>query len=155
MRSKSSFHHLNLPRLKAVFSDDEVGKKEAGDKSPIVLDLKVKKLPMDKWKPIEGFEREEVNPNVLVVYYDGTSTSANLQSEPNMHEMPFVSSEAGNDNFTSSPQRVQINSEILLKELARISGTKTTKIPTVMVPPFKVLVAELDKLTESLATIGG
>lgn len=86
------------------------------------------------------FKRAEISKaNVLVAYFRKASGST---------------SSAAKDSSTSDAkerlERLQINSRLLVEELGSISGLSMSKTPCIMVPPFKLLVGERDKINERL-----
>lgn len=101
---------------------------------------------------MEQWDREEINSNVLVVYYGCETTASSSQSMTHTTDTASRSNGCDEESFSTVPQRVQINSNPLLSELEMIAGTSIGKAPVVMVPPFKFFVCKVDELAESLAT---
>ncbi|TKA81414.1 hypothetical protein B0A49_00873 [Cryomyces minteri] len=112
----------------------------------------IKKLPMEKWTPNMNFKSDEVTSNVLVVYYKKLQKIIDGSDQPADASHSSISGQTVQDSITMTPQRVQINSQVLLDEMESLSGLSFKK-PCVMIPPFKVLVAMNDEFSQQLETL--
>ncbi|KAF9638430.1 hypothetical protein BFW01_g9327 [Lasiodiplodia theobromae] len=114
------------------------------DKENEELSSEIKRLPFDQWQPGPAFfKRTDISKtNVLVVYSKKVSNSNASRADDSTTE--------GEHDMREKVERVQINSQVLVEELGSITGLSLSKTPCIMVPPFKVLVSERDKIKTQL-----
>jgi hypothetical protein len=106
---------------------------------------------MDKWEPMRGFARGEINSTVLVAYYKSIPVPPGPEHATEGFEEGLGNETESQDDH-GTPQRLQINSTLLLSELSTIGGEKLTLNPTVMIPPFKMLLSKHTELEQSLVS---
>lgn len=115
--------------------------------------LDVKRVSMEKCKTLGRSSLSlSLNDHVLVVYCHSSTTIKSNETEPNENGSPSDAKVAYEHKLHKEPQRIRINSSVLVKELAVISGDATAVTPMIMVPPFKLLVVKVKEIEESLAT---
>lgn len=108
---------------------------------------------MEKWRPLDLSTKSPTLENhVLVVYYHSTTAIKSTETELNEDGRPADAKVVYEQKLRKEPQRIRINSNVLVKELAVISEDAITKTPMTMVPPFKLLVVKAKEIRESLAT---
>jgi hypothetical protein len=106
---------------------------------------------MEKWRPSESINSTSaLDANVLVVYYHSATAIKSNGTEPSEDDTLTEAKVVYEQKLHKEPQRIRINSEVLVKELTVISEDATIRTPLIMVPPFKLLVVKATELATSL-----